>query len=511
MVESAPVGGGALGYNPRGEGAPAERNLLMAYDSFQDFLHRLEREGELRHIQEPVSPYLEITEVADRMMKSPGGGKALVFDNPTSFNMPLAINTLGSKRRMELALGVSDVEEIAAEIADLIKPEPPTGLMDKLRMIPKLGRIASVPPKTVNSGLCQEVVRTGEDVDLTALPVLHCWPQDGGPFITLPLVFTYDPVTGKRNCGMYRMQVYDRNTTGMHWQLHKVGAEHHRKSEEKDQRIQAAVALGGDPACTFSAIAPLPPGIDEMLFAGFLRHKPVNLVQCKTVDIKVPADAEIVLEGYVDPHERRTEGPFGDHTGFYTLTEEYPVFHVTAMTHRRKPVYPATIVGRPPMEDGYMGKAVERIFLPLIQMMVPEIVDMNLPVEACFHNMCFVSIRKRYPGHAFKVMNALWGLGQLMFTKMIFVFDDDVNVQDISECIWRLSNNIDPERDMLLTRGPIDVLDHASRETGFGSKIGFDCTKKIAAEGFHRRWPDAIEMSPEVKAKVDALWPKLGL
>jgi 4-hydroxy-3-polyprenylbenzoate decarboxylase len=483
----------------------------MAYDSFQDFLQRLEREGELSHVSESISPYLEITEIADRVMKSAGGGKALVFDRPTGYEMPVAINTMGSRKRMSMALGVSDYEEIACEIEDLLKPEVPPGFVDKLKMLPKLARLASVPPKSVSSGMCQEVVKVGAEVNLRELPVLHCWPQDGGPFITLPLVFTFDPTTGKRNVGMYRIQIYDEQTTGMHWQLHKVGAEHHRRSEEKGQRIQAAVVLGGDPACTFSAIAPLPPGIDEMLFAGFLRHKPVQLVNCKTIDIKVPADAEIVLEGYVDPFERRPEGPFGDHTGYYTLTEPYPVFLVTAMTHRRNPVYPATIVGRPPMEDGWMGKAIERIFLPLVRMMVPEIVDMNLPVEACFHNMAFVSIKKRYPGHAFKVMNAIWGLGQLMFTKMIFIFDADVNVQDISECIWRLSNNIDPERDMLVTRGPIDVLDHASRAMGFGSKIGFDCTKKLKAEGFDREWPDVIEMSPDVKQKVDALWPKLGL
>jgi UbiD family decarboxylases len=299
----------------------------MAYDNFQDFLHRLEREDELRHISESVSPYLEITEVADRMMKSPGGGKALVFDRPTGYDIPVAINTMGSRKRMSMALGVEDYEDIACEIEDLLKPDVPAGFIDKLRMLPKLARLASVPPKTVSSGICQEVIQTGEEVDLTQYPVLHCWPQDGGPFITLPLVFTYDPTTGKRNVGMYRIQIYDRCTAGMHWQLHKVGAEHHRKSEEKGERIQAAVVLGGDPACTFSAIAPLPPGIDEMLFAGFLRRKPVPLVACKTIDVKVPADAEIVLEGYVDPFERRPEGPFGDHTGYYTLKEPYPVFH----------------------------------------------------------------------------------------------------------------------------------------------------------------------------------------
>ncbi len=483
----------------------------MAYESFQEFLRRLERDNELRHISVPVDPFLEITEVADRVMKSPDGGKALLFDHPTGYDIPVAINTFGSRKRISMALGVEDIEDIACEIEELVKPDVPTGFMDKLRMLPKLGRLASANPKSVPSGICQEVVRTGSDVDLNTLPVLHCWPQDGGRFITLPLVFTFDPSTGKRNVGMYRIQIFDRNTTGMHWQLHKVGAEHHRQSEEAGQRIQVAVALGGDPALTYAATAPLPPGIDEMLFAGFLRHKPVEMVKCRTVDIEVPANAEIVLEGYVDPHERRPEGPFGDHTGYYTLVEPYPVFHATALTHRRNPVYPATIVGPPPMEDGWLGKATERIFLPLIKVMVPEIVDLNLPVEGCFHNLAFVSIRKRYPGHAFKVMNAMWGLGQMMFTKIIFVFDTDVDVQNIGECIWRLSNNIDPERDMLVTRGPIDVLDHSSRALGFGSKIGFDCTRKLAAEGFRREWPDVIRMSPEVKQRVDALWPKLGI
>ena len=405
----------------------------MAYESFQEFLRRLERDDELRHIKEPVSPFLEITEVADRVMKSPGGGKALVFDRPTGYDIPVAINAFGSRRRMSMALGVDDFEEIAAEIADLLRPEVPTGFVDKLKMLPKLARFASLPPRTVSSGICQEVVHKGDQVDLTSLPVLHCWPQDGGPFITLPLVFTYDPATGKRNVGMYRIQIFDRHTTAMHWQLHKVGAEHHRQREERGEPIQVAVALGGDPALTYAATAPLPPMIDEMLFAGFLRHKPVELVKCKTVDIMVPADAEIVLEGYVNPGERRPEGPFGDHTGYYTLAEPYPVFHVTALTQRRNPVYPATIVGPPPMEDAWLGKATERIFLPLIQLTVPEVVDINLPVEACFHNMVFVSLRKRYPGHAFKVINAIWGLGQLMFSKMIFVFDADVDVQNMRD------------------------------------------------------------------------------
>ncbi len=342
--------------------------------------------------------------------------------------------------------------------------------------------------------------------------MLHCWPQDGGPFITLPLVFTYNPNTGKRNMGMYRVQIHEPRVAGLHWQIHKVGAEHHDlRQQEARKPYDVAIALGGDPVLTFCAAAPLPPGIDELVFAGFVRRKPVQLVRCKTVDVEVPADAEIVIEGRVDPAETRPEGPFGDHTGFYTPIEPYPVLHVTAITHRARPVYPATIVGRPPMEDAWLGKAIERIFLPMIRLMLPEIVDINLPVEGCFHNIALVSIRKRYPGHAFKVMNALWGLGQLMFSKMIFVFDADVNVQDPAECVWILGNNLDPERDMLVTRGPVDVLDHASRETGFGSKVGFDCTRKLPEEGFRRPWPEKIAMSQEVRERIDALWPSLGL
>ncbi len=483
----------------------------MPYACYQTFLRDLESLGELRRIREEVSPRLEITEVADRVMKQPDGGPALLFERPAGHTIPVAINALGSRRRMSRALGVGDYEEIGAEIGDLLKAEPPGSLADKLRFLGPLKRMATSVPKRVGSGMCQDVVLTGAEADLTSLPILHCWPNDGGPFITLPMVFTYDPATGKRNVGMYRIQIFDARTAGMHWQIHKVGAEHHRKREEAGQAIEVAVALGGDPVYTFCAAAPLPPAIDEMLFAGFLRRKPVPLVRCKTVNVEVPADCEIVIEGRVDPDERRDEGPFGDHTGFYTPVEPYPVLHVTAITMRRTPVYPATIVGRPPMEDAWIGKAVERIFLPMVRMMLPELVDMNLPVEACFHNIALVSIRKRYPGHAFKVMNALWGMGQLMFTKMIFVFDADVDVQNIRECVWRMSNNLDPERDMLVTRGPVDVLDHASRETGFGSKVGFDCTRKLPAEGHHRPWPEVIEMSAEVKARIDALWPKLGL
>ena len=485
----------------------------MAYRDFQEFLEVLEREGELKRISQPIDPYLEITEVADRVMKMPGGGPALLFERPTAKSIPLAINVFGSQKRMSMALGVSDLEEIATEIADLLKPEVPQGFVRSMKeLLPKLGVLAKMPPRHAKGeGRCQEVVLTGDDIDLDKFPILHCWPQDGGRYITLPLVFTHDPNNGKRNVGMYRVQVFDKRTTAMHWQMHKVGAEHARISAEQRKKIDVAIVLGGDPALTYAATAPLPPGIDEMLFAGFLRKKPVTLVKAKTVDVEVPEDAEIVIEGQIDPLELRMEGPFGDHTGYYSLADMYPVLHITAITHRKNPVYPATIVGRPPMEDGWLGKATERLFLPLLKLTLPEVVDLNLPVEGIFHNIALVSIKKRYPGHAFKVMHAMWGLGQAMFTKMILVFDADVDVQDVKECLWRLGNNIDPERDMCMVRGPIDVLDHSSRALGFGSKVGFDCTRKLPAEGFTREWPDVITMSPEVQSRIDSIWSKLGL
>jgi 4-hydroxy-3-polyprenylbenzoate decarboxylase len=492
----------------------------MAYRDFQDFLTTLEQANELKRIHYPLDPYLEITEVADRVMKQEG--PALLIENPNGYDIPVAINTMGSKRRMSLALGVEDYEQIATEIESLLKPELPEiqpGILGKVKalpeVMPQIGRLIgiarTVPPQTVKEGICQEIVKTGSEVDLNEFPILHCWPQDGGRYITLPLVFTHDPHTGKRNVGMYRIQILDKQTTAMHWQTHKVGAEHFRVAEEKREPIQVAVVLGGDPALTFSAIAPLPPMIDEVLFAGFLRKKPVSLVPAKTVDIKVPADAEIVIEGYINPGERCLEGPFGDHTGYYSLADEYPVFHVTAITHRKKPVYPATIVGIPPMEDGWIGKAIERIFMPFVRMTLPEIIDMNLPVQGVFHNFCFVSIRKRYPGHAYKVMHALWGLGQLMFSKFIVVFDEEVDVQNLNEVIWRIGANVDPARDVSIVKGPVDVLDHTSPFVGYGSKMGIDATRKWSGEGFTREWPDVITMSPEVKRRIDEIWNELGI
>lgn len=540
----------------------------MAYRDFQHFLDVLESKGELKRISEPLSPYLEITEVADRVMKS--GGPALLFENvqgrghrlgtpdPMSavmghpsleqrrlgaeeqgreeeqgsggagdhdvllrssappllrYDYPVAINTMGSRKRMSMALSCDDFEEHAERIAHLLKPDVPKGLIDKARFgMSMLKEVKPTQPKEVGSGICQEIVMQGDEVDLTKLPILTCWPEDGGPFITLPLVFTHDPNTGKRNVGMYRVQLYDRNTCGMHWQMHKTGMRQMEDAGVQGKRLEVCVCLGGDPAYNFAAISPLPPGIDEMLFAGFLRRENVRMVKAKTVDLMVPADCEMVIEGYVDPSERRLEGPFGDHTGYYSLAYDFPVLHVTAVTMRQKAVYPATIVGQPPMEDGWMGKAVERIFFPMIKLTVPEIVDMNLPVEGGFHNIAFVSIKKKYPGHAYKVMNAIWGLGGLSYTKMVFVFDEDCNVQDIGEVLFRLGANNDPLRDTLLSKGPVDQLDHASLEEGFGGKIGFDCTHKWPGEnGFNRNYPKLIEMSPDVKAKIDGIWSRLGL
>lgn len=485
----------------------------MAYSGFGEFLTALEKAGELKRITASVDPDLEVTEIADRVVKA--GGPALLFENPKGHAVPIAINTFATRKRISMAFGVGDLDEIAGEIEKLVKlpGNMPPGLMGKLALLPNLAKIGRhTAPKLISGGApCQEVVKLGEDASLEELPILKCWPLDGGRFITLPLVFTKEATTGKRNVGMYRIQVYDARTAGMHWQRHKVGSRHYAEYEAQGRDIPVAVALGGDPVLTYAATAPLPDEIDEMVFAGFIRKKPVELVKCKTVDIEVPADAEFVIEGVVPANERRTEGPFGDHTGFYTLEDEYPVFRVTAITHRRKPVYPATIVGRPPMEDGWLGKATERLFLPLVRLFVPEIVDYNLPVEGVFHNLCIVKIRKRYPGHAQKVMHALWGLGQMMFTKIIIVVDEWVDVQNLQEVLWVTANNIDPERDITFVKGPIDVLDHASRAMGFGSKMGIDATKKMREEGFDRPWPPVIAMSPDIKQRVDALWGQLGL
>ncbi|WP_246298988.1 menaquinone biosynthesis decarboxylase [Desulfolutivibrio sulfodismutans] len=469
----------------------------------------LEGAGELKRIAAQLDPYLEVAEVTDRVSKK--HGPALFFENVGQSGFPVLTNAFGSYTRMHMALQVESLEALASEITEFMEIEKPSGIIKKLKLLPKLARMANIFPKEVGSGPCQDVVLTGDDVDLSIMPVLTTWPGDAGPFITLPGVITKNPETGKRNLGMYRMQVFDKKTTGMHWHRHKGGAYHYHLAEKLGKRLEMAVCIGPDPAVTYAATAPLPDELDEMLFAGFLRHSPVELVKCKTVDIEVPANAQFVLEGYVEPGERRREGPFGDHTGYYSLADDYPVFHVTALTHRRDAIYPATLVGPPPMEDCFMGKATERLFLPLIKKQLPEIMDLSLPLEGVFHNLCFVSIDKRYPGQAKKVMYALWGLGQMMFTKIIVVVDKNVNVQNTSEVLWRLGNNVDPRRDVVMVDGPLDALDHASPLAFYGGKMGIDATKKGPQDGHHRPWPASLRMAPEVKNRIDALWGELGL
>lgn len=488
----------------------------MAYSNIRDFIARLEREGELKRIDAPVDVDLEITEITDRVSKA--GGPALLFQKPRSakdavdYSMPVLINALGSKRRIELALEVDSLEDIARRIEELLDMKPPAGMFDKLKMLPKLAEVGSFFPKTVKVGPAKEVIER-ENVSLSQIPIMKCWPQDGGRFITFPMVVTRSPKTGRRNVGCYRMQLFDDRTTGMHWQIHKGGAEHFRWLERqgKGRRLEVAVALGSDPATMLSGILPLPEDLDEFLFAGFLRREPVELVKCETVDLEVPANAEIVLEGYVDLDDIRVEGPFGDHTGYYSLEDKFPAFHITCITRRRDPVYVSTIVGAPPMEDYWIGHAIERIFLPLMRKQMPEVVDMHMPAEGIFHNLMIISIRKSFPGHARKVMNAIWGLPGAMFTKCIVVVDHDVNVHDLREVAWKALNHIDPERDIQFTLGPVDQLEHASRLPNFGSKMGIDATHKWPTEGFTRPWPDEIKMDEDTRKKVDSIWAGLGL
>lgn len=477
----------------------------MPYKDLQDFINTLKEKNELLEIDFSVSSDLEITEITDRASKGKDfPNKALLFKKVEGHEIPVLTNAFGSFERMALSLGVKDVREIAARIEELVKPEIPDGLFAKAALMPKLIEVSQFPPQMVSSAQCQEIVITDLNQPiLDKLPILKCWPQDGGPFITLPLVITKNPRTGNRNMGMYRLQKFDNTTTGMHWHKHHDGAKNFQESKKLGKRFEIAVALGCDPAITYAATAPVPAGIDEMIFAGFLRKSPVKLVKCKTVDIEVPADAEIILEGYVDLEEERIEGPFGDHTGYYSLADKYPVFHIICMTHRKNPVYPATIVGKPPQEDCYMGKATEQIFLPVLRLVLPEITDMNLPFEGVFHNCAIISIDKKYPGHANKIINAVWGLGQLMFTKFVIVVDSDVNVHDISAVSWKIFNNTDPSRDCVITKGPLDVLDHSCDLLGFGGKMGIDATKKWPQEGFTREWPDEITMSDDIKKKID--------
>jgi 4-hydroxy-3-polyprenylbenzoate decarboxylase len=472
------------------------------------FISLLEREGELARVHPEVDPYLEMAEVADRASKA--HGPALLFERPARKpgvagpTIPVLMNQFGSFRRLELALG-APLDEIAGRIAGLLELQVPSGLIGKVKALGQLKELASYGPRSVKKAAFQEVVV--EPPDLSRLPVLTTWPGDGGPFITLPVVVTKDR-EGRRNAGMYRLQVYDERTTGMHWHIHHDGAANFR---EADGRLEVAVALGTDPAVAYAATAPLPPGISEFMFAGFLRGEPVDLAPCATVDLEVPADAEIVLEGYVEKGEYRREGPFGDHTGYYSLAGDYPVLHLTAMSHRRDPIYPATIVGKPPMEDAYLGKATERLFLPLLRLVQPEIVDMDLPIEGVFHDCAIISVRKSYPGHARKIMNAVWGMGQMMFTKFVVVVDEHVDVHDYSEVTWRVFNNVDPARDCVIVSGPLDVLDHSSPLPRFGAKMGIDATKTWPEEGHGRDWPDELAMDPEVKRRVSERWREFGL
>ena len=501
----------------------------MAFESFRDWVQHLDEAGELRRICEPVATELEITAIADLEMKKPGGGKALLFEKPTIQGrispFPVAVNTLGSWKRMALSMGRDTVDAAAQELGFLMKAKPPATLKQAMKLLGTALELRHARPRTVRSGPCKDVIhryeapagrkdawpdapdwRKGTDPfppTLQDIPILKCWPLDGGRFITLPCVVTQDPDTGDRNVGMYRIQVYDDRSTGLHWQLQKVAARHGRRYYETGQRMPVAIFLGGDPMFPFAATAPLPDGLDEFLLAGYLRKKSIDLVKCETNDLLVPANADFVIEGYVDPTEPlRMEGPFGDHTGYYTLPEPYPVFHVTAVTHRRDAVYPATIVGIPPMEDFYIGAASVKLFLPIFQMNFPEIADMALPAEGTFHNLVVVSIRKTYPMQAYKIMHGLWGMGQMMFTKYIIVVDADVNVHNLSEVLFHLFADTDPQRDSLITRGPADVLDHATSEIAVGGKMGFDATRKIPGEGFRRPWPPLIRMDDEVRKRM---------
>lgn len=482
----------------------------MAYDGLRAFVRALEREGELVRVAREVDPRLEIAEIADRTMK--GGGPALLFENVRGSRFPLLINAYGSRKRISMALGVSDLEEHARAIGELVHTRAPRSARELAEMAGKVPALASAVPRRVTRAACQEVVATGDEVDLEALPVMTTWPLDGGPFFTLPNVITKDPDTGARNIGMYRMQRIDRRTTAMHWQIHKTGARHFRRAKELGKRLEVAVAFGGDPALTYAATAPLPDGIDEWMFAGFLRGKSVEYVRCKTVDLEVPACADFVLEGYVDPSEALfDEGPFGDHTGYYTPVDRFPRFHVTAVTRRADAVYPSTLVGPPPMEDAWLGKATERLFLPLLRMMFPEVVDMNLPVEGAFHNLALVAIKKQYPFHASRVAHGLWGAGQMMFSKVICVVDEDVDVQNPGEVAWRLLANLDPKRDVSFVDGPIDQLDHGASQKLWGGKMCIDGTRKWAEEGYQREWPEVCRQTDEVRRRVDAIWADLGI
>jgi 4-hydroxy-3-polyprenylbenzoate decarboxylase len=519
----------------------------MPSESFSDFVTELDRAGELSRVKTRVSPILEIAAIADKISKTPAphghteldrsaaanlGGKALLFENVEGSDIPVAINTFGSYWRVNKALGTDNLNALADRVQQLVKPEIPTTLMDKMKRLPDLMKMASFPPKTVRNGICQQVVLEGDKADLTKLPIIQCWPLDGnldsgevfdraaaskvtergtGRYITLGGVYTKNPKTGDRNIGMYRVQLFGPRKCAMHWHMHHDGARHFRLYQARGEKMPLAIALGGESVMPYAATAPLPPGIEELLFAGFLNGGGINLVKCRTNDIEVPANSEIVIEGYVDPVEKLMEGPFGDHTGFYSLADWYPAFHVTAITHRTNPIYPTTIVGKPPMEDYYLGKATERVFLPLLRMLIPDIVDYSLPISGVFHNCAFVKIRKEYPFQARRVMHAIWGAGQMAFTKFIVVVDDHVNVHDEQDVLFHLFSNCDPARDTEIVHGPVDILDHASPDLGAGSKIGFDATVKLPAEGKVRAWPTELSFDEATRQLVERRWKEYGL
>jgi len=477
----------------------------MNFKDLRQFITFLKEKRELRVVRVPVEPELEITEIADRMIKQ--SGPALLFESVKGSQFPLVINLFGSFKRAAWALGVEDLHDLPDKLNRFIPYAPPSTFFEKIGLLFRLKEISDFQPKKVNSAPVQEII---EEPDFSSLPILKCWPEDGGRYITLPLVITKDPQTMIQNVGMYRMQVFNAKTAGMHWHPHHDGARNFRLHQEMGKRMEVAVALGGDPATIYAATAPLPPGIDELFLAGFLRGEGVEVVKSKSVDLWVPAQAEFILEGYVEGGEVKREGPFGDHTGFYSETDDYPVFHLTSITRRGNPVYPATIVGRPPMEDFFLGKATERLFLPLIRLLLPEVVDINMPCEGVFHNCLIVSIKKEYPGQVRKVASALWGMGQMMLTKVIVVVDEEVNVQNCSEVAWKVLSNVDPERDVFFQKGPLDVLDHASSTPGYGSKVGIDGTKKSRWEGHSRSWPDEITMTEGIKRLVDRRWKEYG-
>lgn len=485
---------------------------LRAPATLRELIDLLDARGELRRVRAPVDCELEISEITDRVSKgAASANRALLFENVRGYGVPVATNLFGSASRMALALGASSLDEVGERLGALVSPSLPRGLravMDRLRLGLEAAR--SFPHRVDGKAPCQEVVVTGEAVRLSDLPVLKCWPLDGGRYLTLPLVITRDPVSGVRNVGMYRLQEYDDRTLGMHWQIHKGGAEQAERWAP-GTRIPVAVALGGDPAATYAASAPLPPGIDEFLFAGWLMKRRMRVVRGVTVDLDVPADADIILEGWVDPAEKRVEGPFGDHTGYYSLEDDYPVLHLTAMTMRRDPIYPATLVGRPPMEDYWLGHATERIFLPLLRLVQPEIVDYHMPAEGVFHNCVIVSMRKRYPGHVAKVCFAVWSTMQLANSKVVIVVDEDIDPHDLREVAFRAFSNVDPRRDTIIVDGPLDVLDHGGPSFARGSKLGIDATRKGALDGYQRPWPPDIVMDPRVVELVSRRWSEYGL